>query len=121
MAPTIQYYSDGDPSNTILRKILQNQTYAIINGGGGGGSTPGGVSGDWQYNNAGSLGGLTPAAGWNTVFVTPTSANLAAWITDETGTGSLVFGTSPTIAAPTLTGTTTVATANATTLNATNF
>ena len=31
---------------------------------------------------------------------TPTSANLASVVTDETGTGSLVFGTSPTLTAP---------------------
>jgi hypothetical protein len=33
---------------------------------------------------------------------TPSSANLASAITDETGSGSLVFGTSPSITAPTL-------------------
>ena len=34
----------------------------------------------------------------------PSSANLAAAVTDETGTGVLVFGTSPTIATPAITG-----------------
>lgn len=34
---------------------------------------------------------------------TPSSANLAAAVTDETGSGSLVFGTSPTLATPTIT------------------
>jgi hypothetical protein len=34
---------------------------------------------------------------------TPTSANLAAAITDETGSGALVFATSPTITTPTIT------------------
>ena len=38
-----------------------------------------------------------------TFLATPTSANLATAITNETGSGSLVFGTSPTIATPTLT------------------
>ena len=37
-----------------------------------------------------------------TFLATPTSANLAAAVTDETGTGSLVFGTSPTITTPTI-------------------
>lgn len=37
-----------------------------------------------------------------TFLATPSSANLAAAVTDETGSGSLVFGTSPTIATPTL-------------------
>lgn len=38
-----------------------------------------------------------------TFLATPTSANLAAAVTNETGSGSLVFGTSPTIATPTIT------------------
>ena len=38
-----------------------------------------------------------------TFLATPSSANLAAAITDETGTGALVFATSPTIATPTVT------------------
>jgi hypothetical protein len=39
-----------------------------------------------------------------TVLATPSSANLASAITDETGSGSLVFGTSPTIGTPAITG-----------------
>lgn len=38
-----------------------------------------------------------------TFLETPTSANLATLVTDETGSGSLVFGTSPTIGSPTVT------------------
>ena len=38
-----------------------------------------------------------------TFLAAPTSANLAAAVSDETGTGSLVFGTSPTISSPTFT------------------
>jgi hypothetical protein len=38
-----------------------------------------------------------------TFLGSPTSANLAATIVDETGSGSLVFGTSPTLATPTIT------------------
>lgn len=37
-----------------------------------------------------------------TFLATPSSANLAAAVTDETGTGSLVFATSPTLVTPTL-------------------
>jgi hypothetical protein len=36
---------------------------------------------------------------------TPSSANLAAAVTDETGSGALVFGSAPTIASPTFSGT----------------
>jgi len=38
-----------------------------------------------------------------TFLATPSSSNLAAAVTGETGSGALVFGTSPTIASPTLT------------------
>jgi len=38
-----------------------------------------------------------------TFLATPSSANLAAAITDETGSGALVFGTSPTLTTPTFT------------------
>jgi hypothetical protein len=38
-----------------------------------------------------------------TFLTTPSSANLRAALTDETGTGSAVFATAPTIASPTLT------------------
>ena len=44
-----------------------------------------------------------------TFLGTPSSANLRSVLTDETGSGVAVFGTSPTIATPTLTGTTVAA------------
>jgi len=42
------------------------------------------------------------ASGVATFLATPTSANLASVITDETGTGANVFATSPTLVTPTL-------------------
>ena len=42
------------------------------------------------------------ATGIATLLATPTSANLAAAITDETGTGSVVFSNSPTLVTPAL-------------------
>jgi hypothetical protein len=48
-------------------------------------------------------------AGIVTFLATPSSANLLAAVTDETGTGALVFGTSPTITTPTLTFSTSAA------------
>ena len=56
--------------------------------------------------DAASISGL--GAGVATFLATPSSANLAAAVTDETGTGALVFGTSPTIATPAITGATTI-------------
>jgi len=43
-----------------------------------------------------------------TFLATPSSANLASAVTDETGSGALVFGTSPTIATPAITTSATV-------------
>ena len=49
------------------------------------------------------IGGLTGlGTGVGTVLATPSSANLAAAITDETGTGVAVFGTAPTISSAVL-------------------
>jgi hypothetical protein len=42
------------------------------------------------------------ASGLPTFFVTPSSANLATVITDETGTGALVFANTPTLVTPVL-------------------
>ena len=42
------------------------------------------------------------ASGIATFLTTPTSANLAATLTDETGTGAAVFATSPTLVTPLL-------------------
>lgn len=47
----------------------------------------------------GSITGL--ATGVGTFLATPTSANLAAAVTNETGTGNLVFSTSPALTTPT--------------------
>jgi len=44
----------------------------------------------------------TTAAGILTFIGTPSSANLASAVTDETGSGALVFGTSPTLTTPNL-------------------
>jgi hypothetical protein len=57
--------------------------------------------------------------GVSTFLGTPSSANLAAAVTDETGSGALVFGTSPAITTSLTTGSTTFALVNttATTVN----
>lgn len=49
-----------------------------------------------------SWGGVTRASGFDTFAATPSSANLATLLTDETGTGSVVFATSPTLVTPAL-------------------
>lgn len=61
--------------------------------------------------------GITPGSGIGTWLATPSSANLASALTDETGSGLAVFGTSPTITTSLVTGSTTfTALSGATTL-----
>ncbi len=60
-----------------------------------------GVTGTLPVANGGT--GITAlGTGIATWLGTPTSANLASAVTDETGSGSLVFATSPTLTTPTL-------------------
>jgi hypothetical protein len=44
-----------------------------------------------------SWAGVTRAAGFDTFVATPSSANLASLVTGETGSGALMFGTSPSV------------------------
>jgi hypothetical protein len=55
-----------------------------------------------NWNDDHDLTGL--GTGVVTFLETPSSANLASAVTDETGSGALVFGTSPTIGSPTISG-----------------
>ena len=57
------------------------------------------ASNSW-YNLSSALVGINAAV--QAFLATPSSANLAAAVTDETGTGALVFGTGPTIGTATL-------------------
>ena len=67
-----------------------------------------GVTGTLPVANGGT--GITAlGTGIATFLGTPSSANLAAALTDETGSGANVFATSPTISSPTITGTGTIA------------
>ena len=58
-----------------------------------------------HYDKALSAGAHGVTGALATFLGSTTSANLAAVVSDETGSGSLVFGTSPTIASPVITGT----------------
>jgi len=50
--------------------------------------------------STGPIEEITPGSGVLTWLQTPSSANLAAAVTDETGSGALVFATSPTLTTP---------------------
>jgi len=58
-----------------------------------------------HYNTALTDGAHGVTGSLATFLGAPTSANLAAVVTDETGSGSLVFATGPTINSPVITGT----------------
>ena len=68
---------------------------------------------DWStFNSKQPAGSYALTTGNLSQFASTTSAQLAGVISNETGSGSLVFGTSPTIATPILTGDVNVSTGN---------
>ena len=74
-----------------------------LTGGGTSGTVTVSLSTPVAVANGGT--GITSlGTGVATFLGTPSSANLAAAVSDETGSGALVFGTSPTIATPAITG-----------------
>jgi hypothetical protein len=93
----------GTPNSANLRAAMTDEsgTGVLLFAGGAIGTPASGT-----LTNAVGLPistGLTgAAAGVITMLGTPSSANLAAAITDETGSGALVFGTSPTLVTPAL-------------------
>jgi hypothetical protein len=99
-------------SGTVSIAATNNGTVTSVGVSGGttGLTTSGGpVTSSGTITLAGTLAvanggtGITSfGTGVATFLGTPSSANLAAAITDETGTGALVFATSPTLVSPTL-------------------
>jgi hypothetical protein len=104
----VQQSGTGSPSSLSVG----NNT--ILGRASGGGSNIAALSGSDARTVLGltTLATTTPAANVATFLESPTSANLAAAVTDETGSGSLVFATSPSLTSPTID---TSATFNATT------
>jgi hypothetical protein len=83
-------------TQTLTNKTINGSSNTITNV-----SLTTGVTGTLPVANGGT--GITSlGAGVATFLGTPSSANLATAVTDETGSGALVFGTSPTLGTPTL-------------------
>ncbi len=88
-SPTLVTPALGTPSSATLT----NATGLPINGG---------TTGTLPASRGGT--GITSlGSGVATFLGTPSSANLAAAVTGETGTGALVFGTTPSLSNPTVT------------------
>ena len=104
---TIDFGSTGLTPNTATSgAVTVAGTLAIANGGTGTTSTTfvnlaTNVTGTLPVANGGT--GITSlGANVATFLGTPSSANLASAVTDETGSGALVFATSPTLVTPLL-------------------
>jgi hypothetical protein len=106
---TTVVYADGTDVVTALNyapALTLGAALPIASGGTGSTSTTfvnlaTNVTGTLPVANGGT--GITSfGTGVATFLGTPSSANLAAAVTDETGTGSLVFATSPTFVTPVL-------------------
>lgn len=109
-------YASSQPSSVPAGTIWVDSTSSISQLDASSGLPAGGTTGQILTKSSNS----DYAAGWSTTIPistavsglgtnvatflgTPSSANLASAITDETGSGSLVFGTGPTISNPTIT------------------
>lgn len=109
-------YASSQPSSVPAGTIWVDSTSSISQLDASSGLPAGGTTGQILTKSSNS----DYAAGWSTTIPistavsglgtnvatflgTPSSANLASAITDETGSGALVFGTGPTISNPTIT------------------
>ena len=101
------FVGDGSGLTNLDAADITTGTLVVSRGGTGAGSLTGYVKGNGtsaftasSQVPVGDVSGL--GTGVATFLATPSSANLATAVTDETGSGSLVFATSPTLVTPNL-------------------
>jgi hypothetical protein len=111
--------TDGSPNQFLSTDGSGNLSFAT-------GLTSGGALGTPSSGTLTNCTGLPVSTGISglaanvaTFLATPSSSNLASAVTDETGSGSLVFATSPTLVTPVL-GTPTSGTLSNCTVDGTN-
>jgi hypothetical protein len=90
----------GTGVSTALAVNTGSSGAFVVNGGALGTPSSGTLTNATGLPISTGVSGL--GTGVATFLATPTSANLASAVTDETGSGSLVFATSPTLVTPTL-------------------
>jgi hypothetical protein len=93
-------------ASTFVYSDASKNLVSLANGTGGLTNNGSGTFSYVQYqpldSDLTSWAGVTRASGFDTFAATPSSANLASLVTDETGSGALVFATSPTLVTPVL-------------------
>lgn len=113
VAGTLSVAKGGTGATTLTGLVKGNGSGALSTAAAGTDYVaPGGALGTPSSGTATNLTGLPVSTGLSGLgtnvaafLATPSSANLAAALTDETGTGANVFATSPAITTPTITGT----------------
>jgi hypothetical protein len=93
----------GTGVTTALAINVGSSGAFVVNGGALGTPSSGTLTNATGLPISTGVAGL--GSGVATFLATPTSANLAAAVTDETGSGSLVLANSPTITSPSIAGT----------------
>jgi hypothetical protein len=106
----VKTYVDGQNSvsQTLTNKTISGASNTLTNIGNSSLTNSSISINGTSVSLGGSISGLATTGGDLSQFAATTSAQLLGVISDETGTGSLVFATSPTLSTPTFSGNTNI-------------